>query len=233
MKKEIKSVSPNKVTKRLLTPILFIICGTTFYLLLSRIGFLVPLSDLGSVLCFSSCKPESPIHPVLEGKENLNYDQSLSKLLGNQIEKEKISVLIEKSKYRLTIFYNLQPIKSYPVVLGGNPTGNKLHEGDQKTPEGKFHIRDLNSHPQWSKFMWLDYPTPQSWRKHFQAKAAGQINWLLPIGGEVGIHGVAPGADGLINKRINWTWGCISLKNNDVNEIAQVAKVGTLVEIVP
>jgi lipoprotein-anchoring transpeptidase ErfK/SrfK len=40
-------------------------------------------------------------------------------------------------------------------------------------------------------------------------------------------------SDNLINKQVDWTWGCVSLKNADVDEIYQVVRVGTLVEILP
>ena len=140
---------------------------------------------------------------------------------------------MDKSNYKLTIFYDLQPIKSYPVVFGSNPTGDKLYQGDKKNPQGLYQIRDLYPHQDWSKFIWLDYPTPQSWRKHFQAKLSGQINLQRRIGGEIGIHGVPHGKDELIEQRLNWTWGCVSLKNHDVNEIYQFVSQGTLVEIIP
>ncbi|NET50802.1 MAG: L,D-transpeptidase [Merismopedia sp. SIO2A8] len=146
---------------------------------------------------------------------------------------ERAKSRIEKSKHRLTVFYDAQPIKSYPVVFGKNSMGDKRHEGDRKTPEGIFRIRDRYPHPDWSKFLWLDYPTPQSWRKHYQAKVSGNINWLLPIGGQIGIHGVPTSGDRLIEEQTNWTWGCPSMKNEDVDELYTVVEVGTLVEIVP
>lgn len=225
--------SINKTRRRLLTFTLIVSCGATFYFLLTRLGLVMPLSQLPSVLCFTSCQPEQPVHPSIENGQFLNYKQSLQELLGNKVSQEKVSILIEKTKYRLTVFYDLQPIKSYPVVFGSNPSGDKLYEGDLKTPEGIYQIRDLYSHPDWSKFIWLDYPTPQSWQKHFQAKLAGQINLRLPIGGQIGIHGVPRGRDALIDQRSNWTLGCVSLKNHDVNEIYQFVSRGTLVEIVP
>lgn len=49
----------------------------------------------------------------------------------------------------------------------------------------------------------------------------------------MGIHGVPKGTDRIIDDRNNWTWGCPSLKNQDVNEIYEVVQVGTLVEILP
>lgn len=223
----------SKKRKRLIIFIFIISCGATFYFLLTRLGFVMPFYEIPAVLCFASCKPKQLIHPSIEGEQLLNHKQSLQELLGNNIERKKVSILVSKSKYRLTVFYNLQPIKSYSVVFGGDPSGDKLYEGDRKTPEGIYHVRDLYSHPNWSKFIWLDYPTPQSWREHFQAKLAGQINVLFPIGGQIGIHGVPSGEDNLIEQRSNWTLGCVSLKNNDVNEIYRFVSRGTLVEIVP
>lgn len=192
----------------------------------------MPFSEFSSVFCGTVCPSEQPIHFLSTGAQLLNPTQPLRSLLPNA-EKSKISILVEKSKYRLTVFYELQPVKSYAIVLGSNPIGDKRSEGDQKTPEGLFHIRDRYPHPNWSKFLWLDYPTGQSWRKHFQAKFAGEVNWLLPVGSEVGIHGVPSGGDHLINQRNNWTWGCVSLKNADVNEIYDFVELGTMVEIVP
>lgn len=89
---------------------------------------------------------------------------------------------------------------------------------------------DLYPHPGWSKFLWLDYPNKYSWRKHFQAKLAGKINWNDSIGSEIGIHGTP--SDNLIEKKENWTLGCISLKNKDVDELYQVVQAGTEVEII-
>jgi murein L,D-transpeptidase YafK len=166
-------------------------------------------------------------------KELLNDRRSLRELLPGNIQRDKISILVEKSKYRLTVFSNLQPIKSYAVVFGTNPLGDKLAEGDRKTPEGIYRIRSLYPHPNWSKFIWLDYPTPQSWREHFQAKLSGKLNWSSTIGSEIGIHGVPSQRDNLIEQRSNWTWGCVSLKNQDVNEIYEFLGSGTLIEIVP
>ncbi|WP_339378728.1 L,D-transpeptidase [Calothrix sp. NIES-2100] len=78
----------------------------------------------------------------------------------------------------------------------------------------------------------MNYPNAQSWRKHFQAKVNGQLAWDVPVGGEVGIHGVPNGADKMIDDRQNWTLGCPSLKNQDVDELYQWVQVGTVVEIV-
>lgn len=222
-----------KIKKQYYKYFLFILCGATFYFLLSRLGFIMPLKQILPTLCLDGCPPEKAFHTPTQAQTLLNYNRPLQEILPPKPDLTNISVLLEKSPKKLTIFYNRQPVKSYPVVLGSNPTGDKLNEGDNKTPEGIFHLRDRYPHPDWSKFLWLDYPTSAAWRKHFQAKLTGKLNWLLPIGGQVGIHGVPVGQDSLIDQNINWTWGCISLKNRDVDEIYNLVTLGTLIEIIP
>lgn len=150
----------------------------------------------------------------------LNYSIPLATLIDSlDMDRGQIEILIDKSDYKLTLLAGEIVIKEYPVVFGGDPVGEKLMEGDQRTPEGSFKVRDLYPHKSWSKFIWLDYPTSTSWEKHRKAKADGLIPQNARIGGEIGIHGVPEGYDYAIEKKMNWTLGCISLKNTDVNEI--------------
>lgn len=216
----------------LLWALLLLTAGYIFYQLLIRRGLLLPLNQMPAVLCSGECPADVRVHVPPEGESLLNSRRSLASLIGAAPDKSKTSILIEKSKHRLTLYYDRQPLKSYAVVFG-DPTGDKLREGDRRTPEGVLRIRDLYPHPSWSKFLWLDYPNERSWQKHFQAKASGQIGWSQSIGGEVGIHGVPAGADGMIDQRNNWTLGCPSLKNADVDELYRVVQVGTIVEIIP
>ena len=219
--------------KRLQLVAVSLASGAIVFSLLTRLGFLMPLTDVSSVVCWNSCEPEDAFHPPMNGNKLLNYEQPLQEVLNDNLNQAGISVLVEKSKFRLTVFHDLEPVKSYPVVFGSSPTGDKLHEGDRKTPEGIYYIRDLYPHPSWSKFIWIDYPRSESWREHFQAKLSGRIGWLRPIGGQIGIHGVPTGEDSIIEQRLNWTWGCISLKNQDVDEVYSFVGNGTLIEIVP
>ena len=199
-----------------------------FYGLFVHLGLLMPLSVVPDLLT-----AEQSVHVEFGQTDLVGDGQRLVALLGDRADLNNISLLVEKNRRHLTVFYDLEPVKSYPVVFGGSPEGDKFREGDQRTPEGVYHIRDLYPHPDWSKFIWLDYPTPQDWREHFQAKFSGEIGPLISIGSEIGIHGVPAGGDGMIDRRVDWTWGCVSLKNDDVDELYAYLQVGTLIEIVP
>ena len=80
--------------------------------------------------------------------------------------------------------------------------------------------------------MLIDYPTRESWQKFEANKAMGIIPSSATIGGGIGIHGVPKNKHYLIDKNINWTLGCISLTNEDIEEIYRYADIGTKVTIV-
>lgn len=148
------------------------------------------------------------------------------------LQKEDLNIQIDKSDYTLSILSNTEVVKKYSVVFGTNPVDDKLMEGDRCTPEGRFKVRDHYQHQSWSKFIWIDYPTQDSWTKHNQAKANNTIPSNASIGGEIGIHGVPDGKSYLIEDKINWTLGCIALTNEDINEIYKVVYKGMNIEIV-
>ena len=142
-------------------------------------------------------------------------------------------IRVRKTDRTLAVYEDRQPIKTYTVVLGKDPVWNKLYEGDKRTPEGEYHIAKKYHHPFWSRFMLLDYPTPRNREIYEWSRARG----LLPergrsvpgIGGAIGIHGTE---DESLNRRgINWTVGCVSLFNRDVEELYDLVDVGTRVVI--
>ncbi|MEM6721044.1 MAG: L,D-transpeptidase [Bacteroidota bacterium] len=142
-----------------------------------------------------------------------------------------INILIDKSDYTLAIMAADTLVKKYDVVFGGNPVDDKEKEGDKRTPEGEFGVRNFYPHKKWSKFIWIDYPNEDSWRKFNERKAAGIIKEGETIGGEVVIHGVPEGKDHLIDEKQNWTLGCISMRNKDVDELYEYVTKNTKITI--
>lgn len=172
------------------------------------------------------------VHIPSQDNSYLNYDKSLSELLNNSFDKKKISILAEKSKYKLTVFYENNPLKSYPIVLGSNPIDDKLKDGDGCTPEGQFKVKTSFKDKKLNKFIWINYPNGESWKKYSQAKAKGLLKMGDSIGSKIGIHGVPENQDNLIDKKSNWTDGNISLKNKDIDEIFTNITDGIAVEII-
>lgn len=159
-------------------------------------------------------------------------NKPLAKIIDSlKVDKRKITIVIDKSDFRLYVRVDTSTLKEYPVVFGQNTIDDKLMEGDKCTPEGRFKIISKYPHNKWSKFIWINYPNEESQRKHDVAKKNRTIPADAKIGGEVGIHGVPRGMDFLIDTKTNWTLGCISLKNNDVDELYPYITAKTIIEI--
>ena len=146
--------------------------------------------------------------------------------------KRTFEVVVIKSKYELQLFDSSgEWLATYPVVFGNEDKGDKMMQGDRKTPEGLFHIAYKRKHEKWDSFMLIDYPTKESYQKFNQRKAEGLIPPDAKIGGDIGIHGTWPHEDYAIDQYRNWTEGCISTKNKYIEELFDLLPVGTSVEI--
>ena len=106
-------------------------------------------------------------------------------------------------------------------------------EGDLRTPTGLYMIVDKRPHPRWRHFLLLDYPNLQDLHRYWLAIEVGKIprrgDGYAGIGGAVGIHGTD--RPSLNRAGEDWTFGCISLSNGDVDDLASLVPVGTLVLI--
>ncbi len=176
---------------------------------------------------------------IVKDKNGNNVVQTkivLGKILNNPfnidtIDLNQIDITVIKSHSRVYIYHKNKFLTAYKCVFGQNPKGQKLQEGDKKTPEGDFFITGITPHKEWSMFMKLDYPNSVSIANFESAKATGKIPSFARIGGNVGIHGVWAGGDDVIDAKHNWTDGCIALKNKDLKEFSQLIKEGTKIKI--
>ncbi len=143
----------------------------------------------------------------------------------------KVSIVIDKSDYELSVYDEKGWYATYPVVFGNNNLGDKKVQGDKNTPEGKFSIVSKRVHDKWCRYLSLDYPTPDDIEKFNKRKEKREIPANASIGGGIGIHGTWPHEDFVIDQYKNWTLGCISMKNEHVTEIYGFTDVGTKVTI--
>lgn len=145
----------------------------------------------------------------------------------------KTVIHIYKEKRKLYVVKGNDTLCNYKMVLGTNPIGDKMQEGDRKTPEGTFKLKSKYPHASWNYFMWIDYPNAESYRKFKERKAKKLIPQNATIGGEVGIHGVPKDCDYLIDNKNDWTWGCISLKIEHIANLYNTCPVGCSIIIRP
>ena len=67
-------------------------------------------------------------------------------------------ILIEKSARRLTATLDGAVVMQTDIALGFAPDGDKLQEGDGKTPEGIFTINRRNPQSAFHLSLGIDYP---------------------------------------------------------------------------
>jgi murein L,D-transpeptidase YafK len=149
----------------------------------------------------------------------------------DSIDKSRVVMQVYKKYGRVYVYHKGVFLTAYQCVFGKNPEGQKLFEGDQRTPEGWFTITKVRKHDKWNYFLDIDYPNLQSYKNHEAAKSKGLIPANARIGGLVGIHGVWNGGDQAIKGKFNWTDGCVSLTNETIAKLAEIVQPGTRVWI--
>ena len=132
-------------------------------------------------------------------------------------------IVVDKETLSLKLFdYSGSEVNSYGISCGKNP-GNKDRIGDLKTPEGIFHITEIEDASTW---------------KHDFKDGRGKIEgaygpWFLrlevPGHKGIGIHGThKPESIGTRD-----TEGCIRLKNEDIADLKNKVNIGMVVIILP
>jgi murein L,D-transpeptidase YafK len=156
---------------------------------------------------------------------SIRYNRLNGELNGNA------RILIDKSDYELSVFDDDGWYATYPVVFGEKTQGDKMWQGDRKTPEGEYKIVSKRPHEKWGQIMLIDYPTAVDKAKFAERKAQGLIPPSAKMGDGIGIHGTWQRDDMAVDYLQNWTNGCISLKRNEMQEIYSLIPIGTKVTI--
>ena len=134
-------------------------------------------------------------------------------------------VLVLKSAHQLQLISRGKVVKTYRISLGKQAKGPKLREGDQRTPEGLYWIDWRKTSENYNLAMHISYPNS---RDKAQASKKG-----VAAGGMIMIHGtpVAEDYPEWYFTTLDWTNGCIAMKNSDMQELWNIVKDGTLIEI--
>lgn len=178
--------------------------------------------------------PDRVINPS-ENCQKISYFDEQTLPYGLDLGKKSIDlILISKAKRKIYLIENGQVLKKYPTTFGsGYKNGHKTQEGDGRTPEGIYKITNKNLQSQFYKSLGVSYPNSSD--KAYAAK------YKVNPGGSIMIHGMSNKLGSVANNSIaadlinsgNWTQGCIAVRNDYIDEIFSVIKVGTLVDICP
>ena len=124
---------------------------------------------------------------------------------------------VDKSRCILSVMEGRRVLKRYAVAMGRLPLTRKLEFDQASTPEGRYRILSLQPQATYHKALDIDYPNATDVARH---------QLLAPtreIGGEIQIHGMG------IER--NWTWGCVAMRNLDIDELFRHAEIGVDTEV--
>jgi murein L,D-transpeptidase YafK len=125
--------------------------------------------------------------------------------------------------------------------LGYDPVGDKEKRDDYRTPEGNFYICGKNSRSQFHKSLRLSYPNAEDAARGLRVGLIDRLTYKAivqaihegrtppqntKLGGDIMLHGGGAVCE-------NWTWGCIALDNDDIDELFDLVPVGTMVKVLP
>jgi hypothetical protein len=149
-------------------------------------------------------------------------------------------VLVLKARRQLILFDGERALRLYRIGLGASPVGDKVREGDRRTPEGDFYVCVKNPQSAFYLSLGLSYPNEQHAARGLRDRLITRAEheriaralrrkrtppWSTALGGEIFIHGRGSQSD--------WTWGCVALDDADMRELFDAVPTGTPVRIEP
>lgn len=149
-------------------------------------------------------------------------------------------IVVKKAERRLFLYDSNKLVRTYRIGLGLSPIGDKVRQGDRRTPEGDFYIFTKNDKSAFYLSLGISYPNaPHAERglrdglidrsqydsivRALKSKSTPPQNTRL--GGDIYIHGRGASSD--------WTWGCVALDDRDMKELFDSVTVRTPVKILP
>lgn len=131
-------------------------------------------------------------------------------------------VVVNKQDRKMWLLHHDRVLEEYPIHLGFAPVGHKTVEGDGKTPEGTYIIDRRNPNSRFHLSIGISYPNEEDRRR---AEELGQ-----KPGGDIFIHGQK---DPSRKDKGDWTWGCIAVRNKDIENIYAMVRDGTPILLNP
>ncbi len=136
-------------------------------------------------------------------------------------------IVIHKARRELLLLHSGKVFRTYKVALGKQPAGAKVQQGDMRTPEGLYRIDGRYARSQYHMALHISYPNESD---RARARKLG-----VQPGGDILIHGLpnGQGAVGKAHLQSDWTWGCVAVTDEEIEEIWKLVPNGVVVEILP
>ncbi len=170
---------------------------------------------------------------------------------------EKKYLVLVKREYKAYYYEKGQLIKKFEIALGQEPVGPKEKQGDLKVPVGEYRIVEKTVGPFDSKTTWanaylgtrwmrLSYPNAFDAKRGLEQKLINKTEHdaivfadknkkfapkTTALGGGIGIHGWIEPDWGLDGDR-DLTWGCISMRKAELQDLYVRLEIGTKVGII-
>ena len=160
----------------------------------------------------------------LEGKLGIN---TIANLISDNIIGSQEVVLVDKAARRMYVAKisedKMEVLKEFPV-LTGRIEGNKIKQGDEKTPEGVYYVVSYTSGKDLVK-KYGDYALIYG-AGSFPINYPNIIDKIYrKTGGGIWLHGIND------KEHKNYTRGCVALNNKHFLEMAEKIKISTPVII--
>lgn len=135
---------------------------------------------------------------------------------------EVTRIVVMKAERKMYLLNEGDVLEDYDIDLGFAPVGDKTVEGDGKTPEGRYLIDRRNPRSAFHLSLGISYPDKTDIA---EAEALG-----AKPGGDIFIHGQSRKRG---NRGTDWTAGCISVSNKEIEKVYSMVQDGTVIDIFP
>ena len=136
-------------------------------------------------------------------------------------------IVVNKSLRELLLLHGESVLRSYRIALGRNPVGPKTHEGDGKTPEGRYIVDRRNPRSAYHLALHLSYPNSADCDRARDARSRSRRRHHDPRPSER----QWPSRER--TPQTDWTQGCIAVTDEEMDEIWELVADGTPIEINP
>lgn len=149
-------------------------------------------------------------------------------------------VVVRKSARNVALCNQGGVVANFQGGLGFSPVGDKVQEGDGKTPEGVFYVAGTLPNSQYYKAFLLSYPDKGDATRGLNAglissaektaidnaqNACTTPPQTTALGGYIELHGMGGSSD--------WTWGCVAVENSQIDQLWATLGVGDTIAVLP